>query len=116
MRVDFNVPVKNGVITDDTRIRATLPTIAKAFEAGAKSLVLMSHLGRPDGIVVPAYTLAPVAPKLQELCGKPVTFLNDCVGAEVLEACRDPAEGSIILLENLRFHKEEEGAGLNEEG
>lgn len=116
MRVDFNVPVKEGAISDDTRIRATLPTIAKAFEAGAKSLVLMSHLGRPDGKVVPKCTLAVVAPKLEELCGKPVTFLNDCVGAEVVEACRDPAEGSIILLENLRFHIEEEGAGVNEAG
>jgi len=83
MRVDFNVPVKDGVIKDDTRIRATLPTIAKAFESGAKSLVLMSHLGRPDGQVVPAASLAPVAPKLEELCGRPVTFLNNCVGEEV---------------------------------
>ena len=116
MRVDFNVPVKDGVIKDDTRIRATLPTIAKAFEAGAKSLVLMSHLGRPDGQVVPAASLAPVAPKLEELCGRPVTFLNNCVGEEVLAACREPAEGAVILLENLRFHPEEEGAGVNSEG
>jgi len=76
----------------------------------------MSHLGRPDGKKVEKYSLAPVAQKLEELLGKKVTFLNDCVGEEVEKACADPAPGSIILLENLRFHIEEEGKGVDESG
>jgi phosphoglycerate kinase len=116
MRVDFNVPVKEGEVKDTTRIVATLPTINKAFEHGAKCVVLMSHLGRPDGRVDPKSSMAPVAPVLEGLLGRPVTFLNECVGAEIEAACADPAEGSVILLENLRFHPEEEGAGLDESG
>jgi phosphoglycerate kinase len=116
MRVDFNVPVKEGVVKDTTRIVATVPTILKAFEHGARSVVLMSHLGRPDGRVQPASSMAPVAPVLEGLIGRPVTFLSDCVGAEVEAACANAAEGSVILLENLRFHIEEEGAGIDETG
>lgn len=90
-------------------------TCSYALENGAKSVVLMSHMGRPNGNVVAKYTLAPVATRLQELLGKPVTFLSDCVGAEVEAACVDPAPGSVILLENVRFHAEEEGKGKTPE-
>jgi len=110
MRVDFNVPLdKSGAITNTQRIVGALPTIKHALDSGAKSVVLMSHLGRPDGKEVPSMSLAVVGKKLEELLGKPVTFLSNCVGAEVEAACADPAPGSVILLENLRFHKEEEG-------
>ena len=108
MRVDFNVPVNNGVVESDKRIRAALPTINYAISKGA-SVVLMSHLGRPDGKANPKYTLAPVAKRLEELLGKPVKFLNDCVGPEVEAACAKLAAGEVVLLENVRYHLEEEG-------
>jgi len=115
MRVDFNVPLdkKTGEITNNQRIVGAIPTIKAALDKGAKSVVLMSHLGRPDGRPNTKDSLAPVAKKLQELIGKPVTFLDDCVGEKVEAACADPAPGSIILLENLRFHVEEEGKGVD---
>jgi len=117
MRVDFNVPQdKSGAITNTQRIVGAMPSIKMALDNGAKSVVLMSHLGRPDGRPQPSMTLKPVADKLAELMGKPVTFLPNCVGAEVEAACADPAEGSIILLENLRWHVEEEGKGVDEKG
>lgn len=116
IRVDFNVPMDGSRITDPTRITAALPTVRYALEQGAKSVVLMSHLGRPDGQVKPELTLAPIAKKVEELLGRPVTFLNDCVGPEVEAACQNPAPGSVILLENLRFHVEEEGSGLDKDG
>lgn len=116
IRVDFNVPMKNGVITNNQRIVAALPTIQYALEKGAKSVVLMSHLGRPDGKVVEKYSLKPVAEAVKQLLGKDVLFLNDCVGPEVEAACADPAHGSVILLENLRFHIEEEGKVTAEDG
>jgi phosphoglycerate kinase len=116
MRVDFNVPVKDGVVKDSTRITATLPTIQLALEKGAKSVVLISHLGRPDGRVVPKDSLRPVAAELERLLGHSVTFLEDCVGEAVQQACADPAPGSVFLLENLRFHPEEEGTGVDEHG
>jgi len=116
MRVDFNVPFANGKISNDQRIVAAIPSIKSVLERGAKSVVLMSHLGRPDGRVVAKDSLEPVAAKLTELLGRPVTFLPNCVGAEVESACADPAVGSVILLENLRYHVEEEGKGLNEAG
>jgi len=117
MRVDFNVPMdkKTGAITNNQRIVGAIPTIKHALDKGAKSVVLMSHMGRPDGAVVAKYSLKPVAERLQELLGKPVTFLEDCVGTAVEEACANPAEGSVILLENLRFHVEEEGKGVSPE-
>eukprot|EP01027_Heterolobosea_sp_BB2_P020412 GEZU01029126.1.p2 GENE.GEZU01029126.1~~GEZU01029126.1.p2 ORF type:complete len:415 (+),score=200.65 GEZU01029126.1:114-1358(+) len=115
-RVDYNVPLKDGKVADDTRISATLPTINHILKGGAKSIVLMSHLGRPDGRVVPKYSLKPVAERLQELLGRPVKFLNDCVGEEVEKECANPEKGTIILLENLRFHAEEEGSGFDENG
>jgi phosphoglycerate kinase len=118
MRVDFNVPFdkETGDISNSQRVVAAIPTIKHALDGGAKSIVLMSHLGRPNGIVTPKLTLKPVAEKLQELLGKPVTFLNDCVGDEVKAACADPASGTIFLLENLRFHAEEEGKGKDADG
>jgi len=118
MRVDFNVPQdkKTGVITNTQRIVGAMPSIKLALEKGAKCVILMSHLGRPDGNKVESMTLAPVATKLEELMGKPVTFLKDCVGAEVEAACADPAPGSIILLENLRWYVAEEGKGVDGEG
>ncbi|KAA0166413.1 hypothetical protein FNF28_03182 [Cafeteria roenbergensis] len=103
--------VRNGAITNAQRIEAAMPTIRYAVDNGAKSVVLMSHLGRPKGAPDAKYSLAPVARKLEELLGKPVTFLSDCVGAEVESQCASAADGSVILLENLRFHKEEEGKG-----
>jgi len=108
VRVDFNVPLKEGAIRDDTRIRAALPTINYLVEHGA-AVILMSHLGRPDGQVKEELRLAPVAARLGELLGKPVTALRDCVGEEVEKAAAGMKAGDVVLLENLRFHKEEEG-------
>eukprot|EP00668_Euglena_longa_P015994 GGOE01020190.1.p1 GENE.GGOE01020190.1~~GGOE01020190.1.p1 ORF type:complete len:436 (-),score=142.84 GGOE01020190.1:342-1607(-) len=116
MRVDFNVPQdkKTGAITNPQRIIGALPTIHLALDGGARAIILMSHLGRPDGVCNSRYTLRPVAEKLQELLGRSVTFLNDCVGPEVEAACAAPESGSVILLENLRFHAEEEGKGVRD--
>lgn len=119
MRVDFNVPQDKKdptVITNTQRIDGALPTIKAVLERGAKSVVLASHLGRPDGNVVDKFSLAPVAKILSEKLGKEVIFCKDCVGAEVEATCADPAPGSVILLENLRFHVEEEGKGVDAEG
>ncbi|MGH2516855.1 MAG: phosphoglycerate kinase, partial [Ktedonobacterales bacterium] len=107
-RVDFNVPLDdNGRITDDTRIRASLPTIEYLLDTGA-SVVMMSHLGRPKGKPDPALTLRPVAARLSELLGKPVAFADDCVGPEAEAKARALQPGQVLLLENLRFHAEEE--------
>lgn len=116
MRVDFNVPQKDGKITNNQRIVAALDSIKYALEQKAKSVVLCSHLGRPDGNKNMKFTLAPVAEELKTLLGCDVTFLPDCVGSEVEAACADPAPGSVILLENLRFHVEEEGKGVDASG
>jgi phosphoglycerate kinase len=117
MRVDFNVPQDKatGAITNNQRIAAALPTIQYALEKGA-SVVLMSHLGRPDGQRTPKFSLKPVAEELSRLAGRPVTFLDDCVGPAVEAACARLAPGSIVLLENLRFHIEEEGKVKLEDG
>jgi phosphoglycerate kinase len=117
IRVDFNVPQDKttGAITNDQRIVAALPTIKFALEQGA-SVVLMSHLGRPDGQKVEKFSLKPVADELSQLLGKPVKFLNDCVGAEVEAACAAIKPGEVVLLENLRFHIEEEGKAKREDG
>jgi phosphoglycerate kinase len=108
MRVDFNVPMKEEQITNSARIQATLPSISYILEKGA-SLILISHLGRPDGQVKPEFSLAPVARKLEELLGKTVLFLPDCIGPEVEKKCQELRPGQVLLLENLRFHLEEEG-------
>ena len=117
MRVDFNVPMKKNQITNNQRIKASLPSIKYCLDNGAKSVVLMSHLGRPDGVPMPdKYSLEPVAAELKSLLGKDVVFLKDCVGPEVEKACASPATGTVILLENLRFHVEEEGKGQDPSG
>ncbi len=107
MRVDFNVPLdEKGRITDDTRIKSALPTIKYALEAPSK-LILMSHLGRPKGEIKPEMSLKPCAERLSKLLGKNVKMMPDCIGAEVSSAVREMKDGDVILLENLRFHKEE---------
>ncbi|CAB0043618.1 unnamed protein product [Trichogramma brassicae] len=116
IRVDFNVPMKEGKITNTQRIVAALDTVKYALEKKAKSVVLMSHLGRPDGSKNLKYTMKPVADELKTLLGKDIQFLDDCVGPAVEAACADPAPGTIILLENLRFHVEEEGKGVGPDG
>jgi phosphoglycerate kinase len=112
MRVDFNVPQDKatGAITNNQRIAAALPTIQHALAQGA-AVVLMSHLGRPDGQRIAKFSLQPVAVELEKLLGRPVRFLPDCVGAEVEAACAPGTlrPGEVVLLENLRFHLEEEG-------
>ena len=117
IRVDFNVPQDKvtGAITNTKRIEAALPTIKYALDKGA-SVILMSHLGRPDGQRIEKFSLKPVADALAKLLGKPVKFLNDCVGAEVEAACAQAKPGDVILLENLRFHIEEEGKAKREDG
>ncbi|WVN86327.1 phosphoglycerate kinase [Cryptococcus depauperatus CBS 7841] len=112
IRVDFNVPMDKDLnITNPARIVAALPTIKYAIDNGANSVILMSHLGRPDGSPNPKYSLKPVASKLSELLGKDVKFLPDCVGEEVKSEVLKGENGQVFLLENLRFHIEEEGKG-----
>ena len=107
VRVDFNVPLADGRVSDDTRIKAHLPTLTALRDAGAK-IALVSHLGRPKGTVNLKYTLEPVGEELAELTGWPVRFVSDCIGEKVDEAVADWKDGEVLLLENVRFHPEEE--------
>ena len=117
MRVDFNVPQdkKTGAITNNARIVAALPTIKYALEKGA-SVVLASHLGRPDGQVIEKFSLKPIAAELEKVLGKPVAFASDCVGPVAEQAAAALKPGQVLLLENLRFHIEEEGKVKLEDG
>ena len=108
VRVDFNVPLKGGVIGDDTRIRESLPTINYALEAGAACVILASHLGRPKGKPNPDMSLRPVAARTGELLGRAVAFAEDCIGTPAENAVISAPPGGVVLLENLRFHSEEE--------
>ena len=108
LRVDFNVPLENGTIGDDTRIQASLPTIRYALDAGAAVVVLASHLGRPKGKPNPEMSLRPVATRTGELLGRDVSLAEDCVGAAAEQAVARATDGGVVLLENLRFHPEEE--------
>ncbi|KAL4914144.1 phosphoglycerate kinase [Aspergillus aurantiobrunneus] len=119
IRVDFNVPLDkkdNTTITNPQRIVGALPTIKHAIDNSAKAVILMSHLGRPDGKRNTKYSLKPVVPKLQELLGRDVIFTEDCVGKDVEETVNKASGGQVILLENLRFHAEEEGSSKDEQG
>ncbi len=108
MRVDFNVPMANGAVSDDKRIKASLPTIQYVLDHGA-SLVLMSHLGRPKGVGFEAdFSLKPASEALAKLLGKPVQMAPDCVGTETEAMAKALKPGEVLLLENVRFHKEEE--------
>ncbi|KAJ9652571.1 phosphoglycerate kinase [Neophaeococcomyces mojaviensis] len=117
MRVDFNVPLDSDKnVTNPQRIDGAVPTIQYAIDHGAKAVILMSHLGRPDGKRNSKYSLQPVVPVLEKKLGKSVTFCDDCVGSEVEETVNKASGGQVILLENLRFHAEEEGSSKDAEG
>ncbi|PHH65095.1 hypothetical protein CDD81_3493 [Ophiocordyceps australis] len=117
MRVDFNVPLdENKKITNNQRIVGAVPTIKYAIDNGARSVILMSHLGRPDGTPNAKYSLKPVVPELEKLLGRSVVFAPDCVGAEVQEIVDKAKDGQVVLLENLRFHIEEEGSTKDKDG
>ncbi len=113
IRVDFNVPLKKGVIGDDTRIRESLETIEYALAAGARVVILASHLGRPKGQPNPDMSLRPVAIRLKELLGRDVAFAEDCIGPPAERAIASQPAGGVVLLENLRFHAEEEKNDVN---
>jgi len=107
VRADLNAPLDHGTVTDDTRLRTVVPTIQYALKAGA-SVVLASHLGRPKGKVAPEFSLRPIAERLDALLDQHVELAPDCIGAETTERARALSPGQVLLLENLRFHPEEE--------
>ncbi|MDQ3125930.1 MAG: phosphoglycerate kinase, partial [Pseudomonadota bacterium] len=107
VRVDFNVPMEGGKVTEDTRLRVALPTINKLRDAGAK-VALLAHFDRPKGKVVPSMSLQPVVDDLEQLLGAPVRFATDCVGDEAKAMIADIDIGGVVLLENVRFHAGEE--------
>ena len=107
VRVDFNVPMEGGKVTDDTRLRVALPTIQRLRDAGAK-VALLAHFDRPKGQRVPSMSLKPVVQPLEELLGAPVRFADDCIGPDAVEVIRDLDAGGVVLLENVRFHAAEE--------
>ncbi|KAI9711938.1 MAG: phosphoglycerate kinase [Chrysothrix sp. TS-e1954] len=117
MRVDFNVPLdSDNKVTNNQRIVGAIPTIKYAVDHGAKAVILMSHLGRPDGKRNDKYSLKPVVPELEKALGKKVIFTDDCVGKEVEATVNKASSGEVILLENLRFHPEEEGSSKDKDG
>ncbi|ORY75460.1 3-phosphoglycerate kinase [Protomyces lactucae-debilis] len=116
IRVDFNVPLDGTRITNNQRVVGAVPTIKHALDQGAAAVILMSHLGRPNGQRVEKYSLKPVQQELSSLLKKDVTFLDDCVGKDVEEACAKASGGQVILLENLRYHAEEEGSSKDADG
>ncbi|CCM00151.1 uncharacterized protein FIBRA_02178 [Fibroporia radiculosa] len=116
IRVDFNVPMQDGKVTNPARIVAALPTVKYALDNGASKVILMSHLGRPNGQVVPKYSLEPVAAEAEKHLGKPIIFVHESVGPDVEKTINEAAPGSVILLENLRFHLEEEGSAKDKDG
>ncbi|KJV42431.1 phosphoglycerate kinase [Brevundimonas sp. KM4] len=107
VRVDFNVPMEGGKVTDDTRLRVALPTIQRLRDAGAK-VALLAHFDRPKGQRVPSMSLKPIVQPLEALLGAPVRFADDCIGPDAVEAIRDLDAGGVVLLENVRFHAAEE--------
>lgn len=116
-QVDFNVPLDSKKnVTNTQRIAGAIPTIKYAIDNGAKTVVLMSHLGRPDGKVNNEFSLKPVVPELEKLLGRSVTFAPDCVGPKVEEIVNNAKDGEVVLLENLRFHAEEEGSSKDADG
>ncbi|RPJ01542.1 MAG: phosphoglycerate kinase, partial [Chloroflexi bacterium] len=113
VRVDFNVPIKEGKVTDDTRVRASVPTLKYILDQKPRYIALMSHLGRPKGGPDPKYSLAPVAPVLAKLLGVDVAFAEDCVGDAAQKAAAALPNGGVLLLENTRFHPTEEKNDLD---
>ena len=111
MRVDYNVPLSNGKVADPTRITSTIPTIKFLQEHGARSITLMTHLGRPKGQRLDKYSLEPIVPDLEDFLEQKISFLNDCVGKAIESDCHAVKDGKITLLENVRFHLAEEGKG-----
>ena len=112
MRVDYNCPLDSKLrVSDPGRIEATIPTIKKILDCKPKSLVLMSHLGRPGGERNKEFSLRPCQAVLSKLINKPITFMDDCIGKKVQRKCANPKNGEIIMLENVRFHPEETGSG-----
>ena len=110
-RVDFNVPMKEGVITDPKRIVSTLPSINYLLDNGAKSVILMSHMGRPKGSKQMQFSLNPLVPAVEDFLKRKVQFVPDCIGADTAKACGEAKDGQVLLLENMRFYTAEEGKG-----